>query len=492
MAGKVLLVSVNLPMEPLMPLGIASLATALEDAGFQVRLFDTTFYPNPDIDDQKHRVESRQIQDADYSRYGVAMKTTDMFQDFAAMVEDYAPDLIGVGCVEITYALALRLLERAGRTGRRVPVIMGGVFASFSPELVLASGLVDMVCEGDGEEAIVSVAQALEARADPAGKVPNVWCRGGTAVAPPPSRRLVPIDKLPIPRFDVFEPARIYRSMAGKVYRMVPVEISRGCPYRCTYCSAPAYRGRFKTSGQWLRFKSVERILSEMELYRRRHDAEYFYLVSETFLAMPEGARRSFYEGYARHGVPFWFNTRPETVREADFRGLRGIGCHRISMGLESGSEEFRRGMLKRDYSNETVLKAVDIVRGAGIQISVNNMIGFPDETRELIFETIEMNRRFQAESHTVSIFQPFRGTELFDYCVRKGYVAADHICSNAFADSCLDMPSIGSREISGLYRAFNLYRRLDKSRWDEVRRAEAPDEEGRRLLRELTEQLPA
>ena len=146
--------------------------------------------------------------------------------------------------------------------------------------------------------------------------------------------------------------------------------------------------------------------------------------------------------------------------------------------------------MLKRNYSNEEVLRAIDIVLKSGIQLSVNNMIGFPDETRQMIFDTIELNRKFKASSHSVSIFQPFAGTELYEYCVSKGYWDSNKLCTEAFATPVLEMPTLTKEEVKGLYRTFNLYINMDKSFWPDIRKAEKMDRQGDRMFSNLTKNL--
>ena len=472
-----------------MPLGIAMLATVLEDAGFEVRLFDTTLYSDPTTDNQAEREMTGQIKGCDYSTVGVFPKLCDMGQEFIDMVNEFDPGLIGVSCVESTYRMAEGLLNSVKDS--RIPTIMGGVFASFSPEIPLCAGVVDMVCVGEGEEAMVEVARQV-AKGERAPRIPNIWTRDGARPIPPPEHRLCDLQNLPIPRFDVFDSKRIYRSMSGVLYRMLPLEISRGCPYHCTYCSAPSYQRLFSRQGKWLRFKPVSRLIEEAKAYIKHYDVEYLYLVSETFLAMPEADRKDFYKQYARLGVPFWFNTRPETVTEKDMLELAAVGCHRVSIGLESGNEVFRKTVLRRNYSNETVLRAVEWTQNAGIQLSVNNMLGFPDETREFVFDTIRLNRQFTCDNHSLSIFHPFRGTALHESCVAKGYWDPDTICDGSFSEPRLRMPTLTTEEVKGLYRTFNLYRSLDESHWGEIRKAERMTPEGDAAFERLWAQANA
>lgn len=487
---KVLLVYANTPMEPLLPLGVASIATALMDAGHEVRLFDTTLYAARQGNSQKERAYSGQVKPADYGSVGVFEKQTDIFSDFEMAVAEFKPQLIGVSCVETTYQLACQLLERVRE--QPIPVIMGGIFATFSTRLVLENPLFDFACSGEGEASVVTLANALGAGEDGCG-ITNIWTRQEDRIVPPPTGgTLLDMDSLAIPRFDVFEPGRIYRPMSGRMYRMIPLEFSRGCPYKCTYCSAPSLDKQFSDQGRWLRHKSIDRIMQEVEHYARNYNVEYFYFISETFLAMPKRKREEFYERYSEFKIPFWFNTRPETVHEEDIRKLENIGCHRISIGLETGNAGFREKMLNRHYTNEAAVQAAQIIIDSKIELSVNNMIGFPDETREMVFETIELNRSFSADSHSVSVFQPFRGTQLHEYAVRMGYYPPDSLCGSSFSETMLDMPSLSRDGIRGLYRTFNLYRALDKTLWPEIKVAEQFDEKGNAAFERLSKMVGA
>lgn len=483
---RVLLVYANTPMEPLMPLGIASLATVLQQSGFTVKLFDTTFYKaTAGSNSQSARAYSLQVSPVDYSEVGLKSIDGDQVRDFVTMVHDFRPHLIGLSCVELTYLQGLELLRSV--KDLKIPNIVGGCFATFSPDEVISNDFIDMVCVGEGEKTIVEVAKIMFLNDEIAG-IPNLWVKRDGTVIKCRDTDLLDVNLLAVPKFDVFAPERIFRAMAGKIYRMLPIEFSRGCPYKCTYCSAPVYAKKFRDTGRWLRFKSIDQIIDEIDFYVKEYNAEYFYFISETFLAMSKAHKQEFYKRYEKYKVPFWFNTRPETVNAEDISCLEDVGCHRISVGIESGNEEFRRRMLKRNYSNDDVLRAVDTVLKSKIQLSVNNMIGFPDETRDMVFDTIDLNRKFKADSHSVSIFQPFRGTELYDYCVSKGYWDPEKLCTESFAVPALKMSTLTKEEVSGLYRTFNLYIKMDKAFWPAIKKAEKLDKAGDEIFSNLAQ----
>ncbi len=432
---NILLVYVNLPMEMLFPIGISSLATVLEDKGYNVKIFDTTLYPVlSNLNDQNTREDGKQIKPVDYDSVRLKIKTTDIYNDFKKVLNDFKPDLVGFSCTEHTFELAEKLVKLVDS---EIPTVTGGCFATFANDLYI--GDFDAFCIGEGENSILTLVEDFELTENIAYKYQH--------------RELADINKLPIPRFNLFEPKRIYRPMDGKLYRMIPIEISRGCPYKCTYCSAPMYAKMFKG---WLRYKTVDRIMEEIKYYITNYDVEYFYFISETFLAMSKRERDKFYDLYKEYKIPFWFNTRPETVNEYDIKRLKEVGCHRISIGIESGNAEYRRKYLKRNYTNIQVLEACEKIKDNGIQLSVNNMIGFPDETEKMIIETIHLNMDIEADSHTVNIYQPYKGTELYEYCIKKGYWSKDKICNESFDQSVLDQDCIAKEKINYYYKNFN------------------------------------
>jgi radical SAM superfamily enzyme YgiQ (UPF0313 family) len=181
---------------------------------------------------------------------------------------------------------------------------------------------------------------------------------------------------------------------------------------------------------------------------------------------------------YSKIKLPFWCQTRIETINEDKFRRMKDVGLDRITFGMEHGNEKFRREVVKREYSNEDAIEKIKIVEKLDITFSMNNIIGFPDETRELAFDTIEINRHFNSDNLSCSIFVPFHGTELHELAVKRGYVDPKTICavSNS-GESILNMPQWEKDDITRLRDVFAMYVKFPKNRWDEIRLAEKDKE---------------
>lgn len=483
---KALLVYANSMMDNLIPLNISYLTACLKEQGIDVKLFDTTFYRTAEMSSDEARVRMLQVRPFDLSKYGINYKDSDVFEDFKKEVSECKPDLIGFSVVETTYPLAEKLLDSIKDIKGDAKVIFGGVFAIFAYERIMKNTLVDMVCLGEGERTLPRICEAISEK-KPLHEIGNLAVRVRGNVRYNSKSSLVDLNNLPFLDFSLFEKERFFKPMGGRVLKMVPVEFARGCPYTCTYCASPALAENFKKCGKWFRQKRMRRIIEEIEFYLKKYNTEYFYFISESFLNIKESDFKEFIDYYKSVKVPFWFNTRIETISSERIRKLENVNCNRISIGLESGSESIRRRLLKRNYSNDFFVEKFNILKNHGISVSVNNIIGFPDETRENIFETIELNRRIKAESFGAYIFQPFHGTLLRDYCVRKRYVSEDYLAGDVHCDSNLNTAHITKEEIIGLQRTFSLYVTLPEEYRSDIKIAEKSDEKGNKKFKDLS-----
>ena len=142
---------------------------------------------------------------------------------------------------EDMWNLGLSLLDSLSSRIKRdkTPVLVGGVFPTFAPDLVIAQDLVNMVCLGEGEEAMVDLCYRI-GKGINYEEVTNLWVKtdDGRLVKNGVTKP-VDINSLPMLDLSLFEDQRLYRPMAGDWYRMLPVETIRGCPYKCTYCNSP-------------------------------------------------------------------------------------------------------------------------------------------------------------------------------------------------------------------------------------------------------------
>ena len=140
---------------------------------------------------------------------------------------------------------------------------------------------------------------------------------------------------------------------------------------------------------------------------------------------------------------------------------------------------------------NKVITEGLKIVKEIGIPFSVNNILGFPYETRKLAFDTIKLNRTFEADDRNAYPFTPFTGTPLRKVCEELGFVKNTDIVRSMVANgSILNMPQFNRNEVNGLCKTFNMYVNFPERRWPEIEKAEGDSSESNRIYNDLKEEF--
>ena len=163
------------------------------------------------------------------------------------------------------------------------------------------------------------------------------------------------------------------------------------------------------------------------------------------------------------------------------------MNCQNMQFGIEHGNEAFRYKVLNRHYTNKQMIDAFKIVEKYEIAYTVNNIIGFPDETRELVFDTINVNRQINPTTMNVYFFTPYKGTTLYKYCIEKGYLDKNDKVHQLLDGVPLKMDSISYQALKGLQRTFPLYAKMPENMFDQIKIAEKFDDEGNKMFEELS-----
>ena len=481
---KVLLVYCNAMLENALPVSLSQLSACLKEAGIEVDLFDTTFYKWGEKSATENRIDALQIKPCP-----ILYRKGNLYEDFIKKIEEFAPDMIGLSVVEPTFKLGMKMLDFAQDIikANNILVAMGGVHTIMAPETVPV-GLVDFLCISEGETAFVELCKKL-GKGKTIKNQPGFWVREGDHWIKNGLASIVDLETLPILDFKLFPPVFLNKPMMGQLHRTISIELTRGCPYKCSYCCDYSLTRKFQPLGPWFRRKSIEKIAKELESYIAEYNPQFVYIMSDAFLAGSLKRVESFFEIYKSFLLPFWFNTRPEDITPEKIKLAKDSGCVRVSIGIESGNEDYRRKMMHRNVNNERILRAASILRDHDISFSVNVIIGSPDETREMIFDSIELARQVNADAVSTHIFNPYHGTELRKVCVEKGYIKPDMIADDFFQGYILQKGPLSSEEIVGLFRTIPLYVKFPKSEYPHIQRAEKFDEEGNRIFSQLKEE---
>lgn len=345
-------------------LGIFHLSAALKEAGHQVDLVQD------DLDDADEYLANRPV---DFVMYSVMTSEAPWY------------------------------LQRNRELKKKHDVIsvFGGPHFTFYPDDGAQDSDIDYIVRGPGERAVVEI---VEKR--PTDKV----VRGAFAN----------VEELPFPdrsiqyKYPDFGKANIKRFMAG-----------RFCLHSCRFCSFDMYREIFPEAGEQLRARlSPERLIEEILLVREQYPPLKLVYFNDDDFAVDRRWLTAFCEQYReRVGLPFGSEVRASSVSRDLLRMMKDAGCYVLSTGLESANEETLK-LLGRTVSVKQVQKVCEWCAELGIRLSVENMIGLPvDDPLEDALQTLEFNQRVEQTQSWAAIYQPFPGTELWQYCIDRGFL---------------------------------------------------------------------
>lgn len=391
-----------------------------------------------------------------------------------------------MSATEDTFLLGVDILSVLGKN--RPPVVAGGIFPTSAPELSLklSRGTIDFILAGEAEETFSEFCRKLENGSD-ISNIKGLYTLINGKQIKNPLPEIIDLNNVPRPDYSLFAESRFYRPMHGKLRRMLPIETHRGCPYQCTFCSVPSIKKMYSKCGMtFFRKKKLDKVHRDLLVCRDEYKADSFYFTADTFLSWSDREFDEFCEIYSDFKLPFWIQTRAETVVEKRLKRLQEVGLLRLSFGIEHGDEEFREKILGRKVKNSLLINKLNLAAEVGVPISVNNIIGFPTETRELAFKTIELNRHIKSDGVNAYTFAPFHGTPLRIMSEELGLIAHEVLAKSVTSLSMLDMPYFTKEEIEGIRRCFVLYAKLPETFWPRVRQAEELTPEGDKVFEDL------
>ncbi len=472
-------------------IAIALFTRIFKDQGYQVDLFDTTHYDTDEtnysetrINYSEHRVDLLNVRRFDVKKdLGISLRS-DMLADFRGKVREYNPDLMIFSVVEDTFLQTLSMLRTVEDLD--IPHLVGGVFPTMAPGRCIEAPEIHLIGPGEGEHTVVAVAEAVR-NGEPLDGIAGTWYKGASGeVRKYPQRPLVNISEV-VPDFSLFDETRFMRPMGGRIFKMIPVESYRGCPYACTYCNSPAQRAFASENelGNFMRRKTMDVLRAEMRSYVETYAPDFFFFVDDSFLARPRREVFEFCDMYEEFKLPFYFNTRAENCDPEILSRLKEVNCYRIAFGIEAGNEQYRTKILRRKITNDEIIKRFKWIADSGIAFSLNLIIGMPGETRELVMDTVELVRAIQGyDSVTGFIFTPYHGTTLRRVAISNDWMDPRTITRHNTSRSLLRMPPpcLNADEIDGLLPLLPLYCYFPKAEWPGLRRAEENRAEGLNL----------
>jgi radical SAM superfamily enzyme YgiQ (UPF0313 family) len=350
-------------MYNLAPLGLINLATALRNSPHQVVVMDFVL-----------AIRQRTLK-----------MGKNIYGDCAERILDEAPDLVGFSAQCTTYPAVVQISEKIRHKRPDVKIVVGGHNASFVDRLSLERyPFVDCIVRGEGELTFPELVSAYECGKNEEG-ISGVTYRNGQDIVRNDERDLISnLDDLPLPDYSFLPPLSEYRDECELPRSIAILEVGRGCPHNCIYCSECIMWRRTTRSF------SVSRLVKEMGNLYQNFGAECFLLAYDQFTA-----RRKFVESFCHQVIhaglnhlPWYCISRLDTVDAKLLALMREAGCESMCYGIDSGSKK-TLSFIRKNIDHGILYQRVVETADNGIIPTLSYVIGFPVEEKGDIDETL-------------------------------------------------------------------------------------------------------
>jgi anaerobic magnesium-protoporphyrin IX monomethyl ester cyclase len=422
-------------------LSLPYLAGALREAGFQVALLDISV--GNEKDDLQQTFFNPVALPSGLFRLGMS--------ENRVLEEAARYDVI---CISSIFTAQTRMvLDTVRLIKKAFPeklIVAGGVNArSLAPRFFDAG--VDLIALSEGDRTIVEIGAVLRQGSRDFGGVPGITMRvAGQIVSTRKVLVIDDLDELPVPAWDLL-PLDKYWAISrphggdfppGQVIRYAEIMTSRGCPFACTYCHVSKESPDDVTGsiGSY-RVKSLERVVRELEILKGL-GTEYVFVEDDSLLAKKKriieiframrGMGLHFADVNGVNIVHLFTNSGGRLVPDRELLEMMvEVGFETLTLPFESANQRILDRYATRKWRTDRcdTVALVRACQDVGLTVSGNFMIGYPDESREEVFTTIEFAKKHIDAGLNVALFFcviPYPGCKLFDDAIANGQLDAD------------------------------------------------------------------
>ncbi len=380
------------PMYNMPPLGLINLATVLKNSVQRVKIFD---FPLS-------------------IRMNTLSMDTTIYRECARQILQFEPDLAAFSVQCTTYPASVRVAEELKKLKPRIKIVFGGHNASFVDDLTLSRfSFIDAIVRGEGEITFPELIRSFEGEI-PLASVDGVTYRTAERIIQNPDRELIEnLDSLPVSDYTLVAPLHVYRDVCSISRSIAILEVGRGCPHRCVYCSQSLiWKRRTRTF-------STGRLIGEMKNLAENFGAECFLLAYDQFTAKREFAEQ-FCHGVIASGlnhIPWYCISRLDTLDKSLLNLMREAGCETMCFGIDSGSKR-TLSFIRKNIDQGILLDRVRETTETGIVPTLSFVIGFPEESPQDLDETLKLALKSAATGNANILVQMatiLPGTDLYE-----------------------------------------------------------------------------
>lgn len=379
-------------------------------------------------------------------------------------VRNFKPHVVCISCVSVNYDRARAIAKKIKEINEKTAIIMGGFHITLEPQSLDPN--IDLGIMGEGEELFCKIVESLFANnftvmPEDVKKIPGLifWDNGKLVINP--GRGFVKdLDAIPPPDREL---------LGDHLYSTIIT--SRGCVYKCTYCTTP------NMWGNRIRFHSAEYVVNEIEYLYNKHKPKVIYIQDDLFTVNFPRIRKIvnlLKEKGLNKKIYFTFLGRSNNISEEFLEIVKDLKIDCVNIGFETANQDILTKSKGAGHTEgfhhitvEDHIDAINLLNKYKIRFCGYFMIGFPWDTKETIMETYDFMKKYNVRGITFKV-TPFPGTPLWDYSVEKGLVKGENFSYSQLQhgmklveenEICLS-EHLTLEELNGLYSKF---RELEK-----------------------------
>ncbi|MBF0551010.1 MAG: radical SAM protein [Deltaproteobacteria bacterium] len=379
---------------------------------------------------------------------------------------DFYPDIVGISLIFSTshrfFQLTIKVLKALWP---KATLIVGGVHASNCVDLLLSYQEVDYVLRGEGELAFSEVVKQYAN--DQPLKLTGLYSVKNfnpleplTLVEP-----VKDIDQLPFPDLELLDVQR-YLTQPGRRRGLdkssdkqaATIFTTRGCPFKCTYCSAHTVHGRK------VRYRAIESVIEEMKTLYEKYGVTLFIIEDDLFTANKSRVL-SLLSSMKKLNVPdielqFPSGLNVATLDEDILDAMIATGTEIVNIAIESGSEYVQTKLINKRVDLVKAKELVRICRKKGLVTRCYFVLGFPGETKALMEETVQYMKELECDWAVIMIATPLVGSAMYRQFVERGDIKENDIemwSESFFQGRQFDTQEISAAELNDFTYRVNL-----------------------------------
>ncbi|MFH1369586.1 MAG: radical SAM protein [Elusimicrobiota bacterium] len=338
-------------------------------------------------------------------------------EDLKEKIRSWKPNLLAYSMMSVDMA-DMKIFNDELRKTTKIFTLLGGPHSTLDTACI-SDPNIDAICVGEGDQAIVDVVEALE-KGETLDGIPNIMTSTDLKLEIRPL--LDNFESLP---FMDRELVYSYPEM-GK-FGIKGIWTSRGCVFPCPYCFNNQYNNVYKNKGRIFRRRSVDSIIGEMKELIKNYRVEFVRIQDDVFIHKTDEWLKEFAEKWSKEiKTPFYCLLRSELITDEMAFYLKKAGCFSICMSIEAADDDVRNRMLRRRLPKEKLENGFRIFKKHKINVYANTMLALPFTTLEHDIASLDFAIKVQPDMPNFSIFMPYPGTDLGNYCKDKGVFNTD------------------------------------------------------------------